>query len=649
MKKFLLPVLFILLILPSLSAEETPFYDEWVHSSESFTIGEDVYYVYYFPEMSSITLKVNEKSYVIRQENCEKDLYNNYCYMANVTDPNDETYGQYVKFEKGRRYAGLNLQFFKIEPDLTIERDFELTTFEPTQESKVTVILTNEGNAIARNIVYEDHFPKGNFSIVTTNVQKLKNGIRWEGRIAPGAIKTFTYTIRADEYTSYSSTPLLNYTYEELDIETEGSSTTLDVPQPYLITTTITPTNPAINELIEYEIEIENKDEDDDLDYDLLLTFPSAAVRTTVPKGFTRDKNTYRKTGTLEEEEKTSYLFKLKTPAVGSYVIKAATIINVDNKVLEDYENTSYTVGNSLITPIIILPDVDIRSGRNYYLSLSLKNEDTSTTYYKLKGTMTSDAFDTISISEPDLAPGKIVLIYEDDLIALDVDERTSYEIEVNGTYETKYSDAFEFYGQSSISFEPVEDTFSITRTLDKDIAQPGENLTISVSVTNLKDDQAEIEVIDSYPDRLPLLGGNTHVIEVLESDESFEAYSYKLKIPEDYDQEAFVIQTVLHYKEKSYVQRLDSNITVNITLPETEETNQTETLLDLFEEEPEEEQEENLTETPQEEENITETPPNIEEEPQTEEQPEEETPEPKGFIGKLTHEIKGFFSFLFG
>ncbi|RJQ16861.1 DUF11 domain-containing protein [Candidatus Woesearchaeota archaeon] len=560
-------LLFIILIIPSVSA--TVLLDEWKYNYDTFTIDEDIYSIYAYDNYSKIRVRVNGlENYVVDFGKCTRNGLKEYCF--NGTDW-DERLGinKYDQVE-----PALHLKFNELEPDITITRAFSVAPMEFGETSVVTVTIANKGTKEAGNVSYTDLVPS-NMQIITAseNVIIYGNKIMWSfGRITPGNEKTFTYTVKAIEYKDKENTALATYTYEGIASNTTSSKALFDVKTPYDLTTAASTTTPNINTVFTYTITYKNNELEKDIENYFVIQIPEELAILTAPLGLRKEGKKYFYEEPLPAQQEKTMTFRLQGPYTGTYNVTTTANINVNEKQFFEKINTGVKIQTSKISPEILFDVENIRAGEPFKVFVNLYNNDDKNSYVAIQASLVSELFNE-AISIDSIAPGNSYSLNKRYYTPLS-DTEKSIVVNITGTFKSLNGETFSLHTQKTLRIAPINQSLSIEQSVSKTEVKKGENITVSVTVTNHKDDSLfNVQVDDYFPQELVLIQGKPSVlISSLRGNEKKEAYVYKLQIPEQYSSDKVTIiskfSSILQGQE--YSKTIETVIAVaNATLAE--------------------------------------------------------------------------------
>ena len=197
--------IFLLTLAMAAHAEEGDIFDDWVEEGNSFTAEGIVYDVSAGISDGSAALNSPTMTLVLGKGQCIEREKKMYCLE-------DWTYviGGTIKIH-GKDTQRFHIRITPVAPSLVFERKIDNKELEPGQRGTVSIKITNEGQAPAMGVSYEETVPSA-FRI-TNNYQISQSGSKmfWKGSIARGAILDLSYTIEGRETWSGTIEGVLTY------------------------------------------------------------------------------------------------------------------------------------------------------------------------------------------------------------------------------------------------------------------------------------------------------------------------------------------------------------------------------------------------------------------------------------------------------
>jgi hypothetical protein len=287
-------------------------------------------------------------------------------------------------------------------------------------------------------------------------------------------------------------------------------------------------------------------------------------------------------------------------------------------------ENKTATFSASVkqLETTLSVKETTVAEGGLFRIAFSIKNPNQNIGFRNIKSWIRSEIIPELTAEIADLMPGQIqVVIVNDSLAAPFVDEKKTYDIEALGTYVTTTGESYNFSKKASLSVTPVQDIISIVQKSDKKEVVQGENLTMTVDIKNNNEETIQVSAYDEYPSGLELVGGKTSETVFFDDSGSKQAYTYKLYVPLDYEQDEIKIITYATVGGKNYAG--SKNLTVSVK--PAEKSNETSQEQEAREENQGQEQQQGQNN-----------------------QPEQQAEKEPGFFTKIINGISDFFKRLF-
>jgi len=452
-------------------------------------------------------------------------------------------------------------------PDVLIERSFSKTSPSINEEVIIEVVLTNEGDATARDFVYEDTFPS-EFKIVRGNTKG--NKIFVEGSLSAGDTKTITYVIKPLVLTEFESKAKISYKDEGEEVIKKSELKTIYVFVPYEITNNLSTNTPAPGEEIKYSVFVENK-EDSVLKINRLeIKLPSFVRGISWSQDITKeDDKTYVYSGTINSESIKELIVNIKSVKLGEHEVSS----NIDLTVLKsDFiaeVSESFGIGISEIWPKLTLPD-KIKSGDSFDVEVELENKGNKH-ISGIDSSIVSKVYEFEITKGKSLKSGSMHTVVKN-IVAPQVDEETELEIKVEGSYiysETEYT----FESVKTINVIPIPKVLEV-RKESSDFVSKGDKLSVDVFVKNLKSLQVAADVIEVIPQEIRAGMEGEFIAELsLNTVGEEKAYSYTLIIPEDYNENEFDLKTLVNFEFEGDEYKIQDVKTISVSSEENDDS----------------------------------------------------------------------------
>jgi uncharacterized repeat protein (TIGR01451 family) len=454
-----------------------------------------------------------------------------------------QMYGQIKSCFLGYSDEGVEVIVRTKAPDILIERSFSKTSPSINEEVTVEVLLTNEGDATARDFVYEDVFPS-EFKIVRGNTKS--NKIFVEGFLTAGDTKTITYVIKPLILTEFESKAEISYKDEGEKIVKKSELETISVFVPYEITNNLSTNTPAPGEEIKYSVFVENKETAVMKINRLEIKLPSFVRGISWSQDITKeDDKTYVYSGTMNSESIKEFIVNIKSVKAGEHKINS----NIDLTILksdftgEVYE--SFGVGISEVWAKITMPE-KIKGGDSFDVEIELENKGNKH-ISGIDSSIVSDNYESEITKGKSLKPGSNHNVVKN-IVAVQVDVETELEVKVFGSYiygEIEYN----FDAVKTINVIPIPKVLEVRKEVSG-VVSKGSKLSVDVFVNNLKSLQVDTDVIEVIPPEIRHGMEGEFIAELsLNTAGEEKAYSYTITIPEDYNGNEFELKTLVNFE----------------------------------------------------------------------------------------------------
>jgi len=523
MKRFFFLTILLILV-PSVFASSI--FDDWVEDGQTFKAGDHYFYVQYIESIQKLNFKMDDMGGMLLVGECETRDDIKYCF-EDVNLPQ------------------IKVVITSLEPDITIDRSFSTITPNLNENIEVTVTLKNNGDEAATNIKYIDSYPNG------LTLFSNQNTFTWEGNINIGEEEKFAYTIRAEDIISFDSIAKLSYKFEGKEKTKKSSTASINVRKPFAINDSISTEAAEKGEIVVYNITILNKDESNKLSVENLeITLPAQIDLVVASNELKIEGNKLTFKGAIEKKETKTIFVRVTASRVGQFSISASTNLKISDKSFKEELKKSFTVGSSLILPILELP-AQVKSNSPYSAYIALKNygkEEIKNIKFKVEG----DLFSAIT-DKKDIQPGTTYEVFKKTLTSPYLKEDHRFNIKISGSYISPSSGkSYTFEKSAQMIGTAPPNIIDIIRELNKHEFYPGDEIKITIKLKNQKNTIInEVDVSDIFPKeiRSSLKGDITGYIDALNPNEEKEIYSYSLTVPTDYTEDEIEFKTTLNAK----------------------------------------------------------------------------------------------------
>ncbi|MFH1506019.1 MAG: hypothetical protein ABIE94_03430 [archaeon] len=598
-----------------LDAEEKKIYDKWHNSGDYFQIDTDLYNLRLNPnDFSKIVFYRNGEGFMINNGSCEHSLMYKFCFENSTWDDEKMTIN-----DNGITEPGLHIIIYELAPDrpvIEIERTIPKKSLELGEQLHITINISNVGRQAATDLVYKETVPDG-FVVVSSDLLKAGNTLTITKAIGALSYRIIGFTIKPVNYTSHMFQGKARYSYEGVAYTENTTEVNISVAKPYKFTYTLTPVSVNIDTTSTFKISVQNKETDDTFRIDNLYFEVPRDLEVYPPHGIYKISPTeYTYSGVVYPERTKDYDIRLKAPYTGTYEIRGKMEGYMNQHYFKENFAKNLTIKVDKINGLIHPNYESVRAGKPVKIRVYFENNDDANSYYDVNATLSSELF-TEQIYEEKILDFQLKQVFLKQYNTPYSTRIKTIPIRLNGTYRSQSGELFAFNTERTLTLTPVNQSFTLTQTVDKESVARGGNVTIAVFVKNLNDDpEFNLEVKETFPIELDVFQGETSAKINIQGNENKQAYIYKFRVPMDYPFNVITIQSDLDAPSKLYTTQQSTNITVTGPLGE------------------EEEEEEQEPETP--------------EDNQTKEpiQPPEE--KKKGFFTKFIDEIEKFFKTLF-
>jgi uncharacterized repeat protein (TIGR01451 family) len=592
----LLSFLLILFLLPSFALADGDFYKGWVYPGDTFTAKGELFAIGSGSSEYEVILERGLDKYLISYGSCKlsNDGLEKYCYTESdyvdcqnydydCPDNDDEPYEYWccpydvsnIKFDAGRALFGSYIVLSNVVPAVSISHSSEKSLLRLGEQSKVTITLKNTGEDTISGLLYQEVIPEGFKLVLSPDFVEKRGRLEATLSIPQGAEKKLTYTVKPLNYTSGSFTGNATYTYKGETKTVTANAFTINVPSPFIITHLLEPTSSAIDEKVTYTYTVKNNDGEYEMDAEVIFTgFNNILYMNDPPSQVVADGDAFTWTGSLDTGEQQEISFDVESGLSGTFPLCAETSMELNGERFSYTVQDTFSVTIQQMTPELRLSSNRIIGGGQHVLRVLLDNDPGNTDFFKVKGSMraTPENFFSreVPMAKDSIPTGEVSLLKEETFIAPAVETETKYTIHLDGSYQTTNGELFTFSKELPITVIPVSATYAITHALSKTTAVPGDEIEVTVKVKNNQEAYRTLSITESIPAGAVITGGSRQKEMSLERDETREAYTYTIAIPESYQSETFILTTQVFDQQDAATYTKGVEITVE--LPEQEE-----------------------------------------------------------------------------
>ncbi len=572
---FTIILLVISLPLLTIRAEATSaYYNDWVYPGETFTVKEAIYTLAASSTTDKVLLQRGDEKYVIPYGECvlTRDGLSELCYeKSDYMDCIHKTYDcptkegepddwccpydvSHVKFDAGEARWGAYLTFTEHKPVVSVSHSAESTVLKLGESTDVTITFENSGEDTVTGAEYHEYIPSGFKVVPSADFSRRGNTLSLHFSLAPGAKKVYTYSIRPTEYLNEPITGNLSYTYKTLTESTSPSSLLVNVPSPFLITHTFEPATPALGEKSTYTYTLKNNDGSNEMDATVRFGGSLLDMVTTLPDELEKVNGVLTWSDTLAKGEEQTFTFKLLPTKTGTFLLSANATMLVNGEHFKFPLQDRLIITATKPEPEITFSNEKPKSGEKVTIRALLKNGETP--YKNIQGMLNPGthifSLDRIEADENSLL-GEITFTPEE-----------SETFTLTGSYETLYGERFNFSTSKKLTVDTSGRAYIITQEVNQTSAKPGDTLEVSVSVKNNQGRYADVTVTDVLPAGALLIAGSREQAMSLKDGEDRDAYTYRVTIPNSWEERSFSIVTRVydHQASTTYEQQFNLSVT---------------------------------------------------------------------------------------
>lgn len=573
MKKqvLILTVLIILCAAPVMAGEV---HDAWHAYDDSFTVDGKVIEVDLRPtSVELLKLSVDEYTVLINFEQCKEYGGFEYCYEEYSYEYDEKA----TITGSGVLVPGIRLVINDVSESqlasLKLTNSYP-STVNPKETFNFEAIIKNEGDAWANSASYEITIPQG--MEITSNGDFSRNGNKLYKTvsIAPGTTRTLKATLKSNNYDDYKFEYVLLVNTDGSISETKNSFT-IKSTSPITKTFTVTPTTTNVNRDVTVTLDIKNTDETNTLsNLDVQILGPEKDIIYKSPKNaIVETPGKISNTQSSINAGKTHQLkFTLTPLKVGTYALNGTISGEINGVPVSEDFSSSITVKAEGLSSKVFLSKTELAAGSKFTLQYFIINDNDELKFTNINTKITSDIYSGELFLEQLNKEEEQELIRKE-MIAPLIEEDEEFEFTITTTARTETGELIELKDSRKIKVIGTGPILEVSQAIDKTSAKAGEEIIVDVSITNKLDDQIpEVVISDRYTSGAQLIVGDTTTKVFLSGKETKKTYTYKIKLPENYNREYLNITTKAAITGSSYIKEVSKSIPVQITVPAAQE-----------------------------------------------------------------------------
>lgn len=543
-------------LLPCLASASKLLHSEWHYSGESFVVGDEVIMLTHYDFYSTtVLLSVNERSYLMREGECKSSATREYCIADIYQEIDNATSKDPIKFINGKAYAGIKINITSKGPELKFSRTLSNTSILPGQDIVVSVTITNNASEGTESFIYEEEVPEG-VSIISASstAQFTPNKLTYSKNIQPYSQATFSYTLRLSEQKDFTSFATANYTYQSEKYGWKSQATKVVVKKPYELSVSLSPTKVQGYEQSILKLTLTNK-VSEQLKINKLQVIIPENLSVLSASGLIKAEGYYYWTGSLSTGSSEEFVLNLKPLRSGKH--KILLDLSLSSSTGWGFKDNSTAELVCEIKPLSValnLSETIVSGGGSIDIFVSAENQNEKTSFRNIRAKVKSSFFEMNAESISLLLPKKAATMLFMKGISVPLANTTQKaEVEVQGSYESSTGETFNFSKKQAIQIIPLEKSLTITQKADKTNLSAGDEVIINVSLKNNINEDIKVEIADSLPEGALLVAGKTSETLLFNKAETKQAYSYKLRISDNYSHPELTITTNLKILGRNY------------------------------------------------------------------------------------------------
>ncbi|MBU2561139.1 MAG: DUF11 domain-containing protein [Nanoarchaeota archaeon] len=506
-----------------------------VKDNVPFTVNDITHVARYYPSAKKVSMLAGTDRVLVSVEDCEDIGDLKYCIDSAAEGINEET---------GDPASTMQLRVLQSGPDIDIDRSISDDEPNLNEEVVVTVTLTNVGNERATNVNYEDKFPSS-VKVSSTYYNVITNGVSWAGSLNVGASQVLTYKLRFQEFITYESAGEASFIFNNKVNKVKSSTTTFEVQKPYKISDSISAKSIDLGEEITYSLKMNNTDATQDLTINKVdITLPEGSVVSYRDMGLDAVGNKVSYSGKISGAGSKELSFRFKSSKVTQGKLVADVDLRVGTKSFSEKFEHDVGFGVSEIVPEITFSPETVKGGGELEIEAKITNNGEDTVS-DISLDMTGDIVEPRGWRKLELEPGKKHYAFNKITNAPASDEEKTYFIKLSGSYARASGKTMKFEATKEVTVLPQEKLVEMSPVFKVD----GKEVNVTLSIKNVAPYKISyVSLIDTFPKGFQAIAGSRDIdIEELGIGEERTAYSYVVKVPDDYKKDTFEITHIFN------------------------------------------------------------------------------------------------------
>lgn len=572
-KSLLLSLLlfFIFSLSTVVSAEMAEIHNEFHEYDDSFKIDDRVYELTMSGSTDKMVLfKTDDYSSIIKMGECKPSGNFEYCFENISYEYSDGA----SLAPGGKLMPALKISIKKENfEDTKIQTSFNYKTshFAKTEQT-FELIIKNTGSDWIRDLKFELIVPQGIKILNARDFSKNANNLSFTTSINKGGEQDYEFQYISDNISDYVIS--YNYRYMEGPSEKKGSgSTNINIKKPYSITTTLSPENIEIFDSAELKVIITNTENTNDLEVKrLLLRGPPDVVYDMKSNLFRSKYGEYAtKIESIPKDSSKEFVLKIKPTSTG--IINLTGYFYLISNGIEFEENFTKQLGITAegLESSVYMNKNDVLSGGEVSFYYVLGNSNEALEFRDFNISIESSFFKETFTKDKILPKSDSNTIYSRKIKVPTITDDQDYDIVAHTRYLTESGEEKYFNKTLVLHVTGSGEIIKLSQSINPGgVVNPGDELTIEVTVENLKDEYfSDVRLLEEFTRGASVSFGDSFKTVDLSPKENKKAYLYKLKIPDKYYHTTLNITSSAVIPSIGYRKSVTQTFTVNPTVEE--------------------------------------------------------------------------------
>lgn len=584
----LLLLLFTLINMNNTLASEETVHNAWHSYIEEFIYNGSVVEVRIFPTDNNkvkvsydgipVFLTYNSPSNECRRINNLK-----FCYEDQTYDPENKADISY----DGKLVPGIKLVIYNVydKKQVSIAKKMTPANLRIGEEGKITVTVTNEGDAVANNVVMTEFLPKG-IVLVKTLVKDFdvyNDRIVTKALIPAGKTYTYEYIVRMQALNNVKLPTNISYEFDSGDKFTKTQDFNIALAG-FKVTHDFKPNSVDINRIAEYYIKVENLgDEAETINIDSLnVNFPLALRVIPISSQIKSvGYNDYFIQDSIFANQEVTYRFNVESDFIGEYDAYMDLEALAYDYRLRINETKTLDVGNTFVEPQLDISPKVLRAGNEVIIQAFIKNTQVNEIYYDVEAKIVSDILEK-TITRDKILGQEIIDIYPEKRLRIPLaSQEDELVFDLLVSFTTTSGERITAITEQVIKVFPASKSVVTTIEPEKKLMHLSDENTIVVNVKNLlQESLVNIDIRDQTSRPITIVSGTQEeIIPIILGGETLQGYIYKFKLPANFPDDQLNISTYITNNANNYQEIIVTTIEVNrtkITNEQTPEINET-------------------------------------------------------------------------